>query len=221
MKNRFVLPVCFAAAAHGALLFGFSKNSRSASSPAKDVTLVVPFVVPPLSEEVVVLDHQVCGGAPKAVPDAPPIPRTEEPLLPFLDGGATMPTPPRLPPVSTTDIRAISDDTFGKPGGIGTSNWGDVFSHTLLDDSPRTRSQSAPFYPAEAKRNGLGGTVTVEFLVDERGHVLEPRVVNSSDRVFEEPSLRAVAKWRFEPGRREGRVVRFRMAVPLVFNLNE
>ena len=49
---------------------------------------------------------------------------------------------------------------------------------------------------------------------------LAGEVVESSDRVFEEAAVRAVAKWRFEPGRRDGRVVRFRMAVPIVFALN-
>ena len=49
----------------------------------------------------------------------------------------------------------------------------------------------------------------------------DPRVVSSSDRVFEENALRAVAKWQFEPGRRNGQVVRFRMSVPIVFKLNE
>jgi protein TonB len=39
--------------------------------------------------------------------------------------------------------------------------------------------------------------------------------------MFEEPTLRAVAKWQFEPGRRDGRIVKFRMTVPVLFNLNE
>ena len=55
----------------------------------------------------------------------------------------------------------------------------------------------------------------------EEAAAIDPRVVKSSDRMFEEPTLRAVAKWQFEPGRRAGRIVRFRMAVPVVFNLNE
>jgi protein TonB len=61
----------------------------------------------------------------------------------------------------------------------------------------------------------------VEFVVDESGNVLNPRVVSSSDRAFEENTLRAVAKWKFEPGRRDGRTVRFRMSVPVVFKLGE
>ncbi len=61
----------------------------------------------------------------------------------------------------------------------------------------------------------------VEFIVEETGRVLDPRVLDSTDRVFEEATLRAVAKWRFEPGTRDGRIVRFRMTVPGVFSLGE
>ncbi|MGH7959039.1 MAG: energy transducer TonB, partial [Opitutaceae bacterium] len=63
--------------------------------------------------------------------------------------------------------------------------------------------------------------VHVDFMVDERGHVVDPRIVRSSNRLFEEPTLRAVSKWKFEPGRRHGKVVTFRMMVPVMFNLNE
>ena len=60
----------------------------------------------------------------------------------------------------------------------------------------------------------------MEFVVDEAGRVLDPHVVRSNDPVFEAPTLRAVAKWRFEPGRKNGQVVRFRMSVPVAFAVN-
>ncbi len=94
-------------------------------------------------------------------------------------------------------------------------------SSIALDNPPRTRFQPAPIYPFESKRDGLRGEVVVEFIVDESGLVRDPRVVSSSSRVFEEATLRAVSKWKFEPGRRAGRIVPFKMAVPVVFNLND
>ena len=91
----------------------------------------------------------------------------------------------------------------------------------MLDNPPRARFQAAPFYPHAAKHAGMRGEVVVEILVDDHGRVVEPRVVRSSDRVFEEATLKAVAKWQFEPGRRGGKIVSFRMMVPVVFNLSE
>ena len=67
----------------------------------------------------------------------------------------------------------------------------------------------------------MRGKVVVEFLVDEAGRVLNPHIVSSSDVIFEEPTLRAVEKWRFAPGTRHGTPVRFRMSVPVTFDLNE
>jgi protein TonB len=59
----------------------------------------------------------------------------------------------------------------------------------------------------------------VEFVVDEAGRVMHPFVVRSSRAGFEAPTLRAVEKWRFEPGKKDGRAVRFRMQIPVTFSL--
>jgi protein TonB len=89
----------------------------------------------------------------------------------------------------------------------------------LLDSPPRASLQTPPAYPPNARATGLAGEVWVEFAVDESGRVLHPRVVRSNDPVFDEPTLRAVAKWRFEPGRKGGRPVSFRMRVPVSYRL--
>jgi protein TonB len=89
-----------------------------------------------------------------------------------------------------------------------------------LDNHPRTTTQVSPVYPEEMKRQGIEGTVIVEFIVDESGRVTNPRVVKSDDPAFEAPTLRAVAGWRFEPGRKDGRRVSFKMAVPVSYKLD-
>jgi protein TonB len=59
----------------------------------------------------------------------------------------------------------------------------------------------------------------VEFEVDVKGRVVSALVKHSSDRAFEEPTLRAVLKWRFEPGLLQGSPVPFRMVIPVNFKL--
>ena len=119
-------------------------------------------------------------------------------------------------------MRRILDANSGVLGGTGTALFGGpIVSGDLLDNPPRTRFQASPLYPFQAKREGTSGEVLVDFMVDEQGRVVEPRVVKSSHPMFDEPTLRAVAKWQFEPGRRDGRIVKFRMTVPVLFNLNE
>jgi protein TonB len=97
----------------------------------------------------------------------------------------------------------------------------DIIPAGLLDKPPRARLQVSPVYPTREKSTGTTGRVEVEFTVDETGAVMNPSVVSSTDRAFEEPTLRAVEKWRFLPGRHHGQVVRFRMRVPVLFNLND
>jgi len=57
----------------------------------------------------------------------------------------------------------------------------------------------------------------VLFVVNERGHVENPIIQKSTDPVFERPALNAVKQWRFEPGKRNGEPVRFRMRIPITF----
>ena len=113
----------------------------------------------------------------------------------------------------------ILGEVDGDPEGVFRK--GAPISTGMLDSSPRAIVQTLPLYPGEAKIHGVEGRVLLGFTVDEAGRVISPYVIDRTDRQFEEAALRAVAQWRFEPGRRHGRVVRFRMAVPIIFSLND
>jgi len=95
-----------------------------------------------------------------------------------------------------------------------------IFDATKLDNTPRSTAQVAPNYPAEARMRGYGGEVVVGFVVNESGRVSSSYVVSTTDPLFNDAALRAVEKWRFEPGRHLGRAVSFRMTVPIVFRMN-
>ncbi|MEN6577017.1 MAG: energy transducer TonB [Phycisphaerales bacterium] len=91
-----------------------------------------------------------------------------------------------------------------------------VFSMADLDQKPRGIYQPGPVLSREVRQKAPG-TVYILFLVDERGGVVEPRVQQSTDPIFEKPALNAVKQWKFEPGKRGGKAVRFRMRVPFTF----
>lgn len=92
-----------------------------------------------------------------------------------------------------------------------------VFSIAELDQPPRPVFQPPPDYPAELRRQQLSGTVFVLFLVGTDGQVSRAKIQKATDPVFESAALAAVKRWRFEPGRRAGQAVEFRMAVPITF----
>lgn len=97
-----------------------------------------------------------------------------------------------------------------------SENINELFSISELDQRPRAVYQPGPHITDEV-RSKAPGKVTIIFLVDEEGRVLNPQVQQSTNPVFERPALNAVKQWRFEPGKRNGQPVRFRMRVPITF----
>jgi protein TonB len=221
MERHFVIPITIAAALHAGLLFGIRRHP--AAVPPM-VTKIIRWIPP----EPMLLD-----------PPPPPEPEETSPVLPKGSAGEpppslveslTLPRPndfpieiPRHFPTTALDVTKIPQGTIGIPDGsdIGGLAGPGFLSLKDLDNVPRARLQTGPAYPPEARRLGLSGEVLVEFTVNESGLVVAPRAVRSTDRMFEESALRAVAKWRFEPGLRDGRAVSFRMAVPIVFTLSD
>ncbi len=101
-------------------------------------------------------------------------------------------------------------------GGDDAASVDAIFSIADLDQKPRVIYQPGPVLTREIRQKAPG-TVHILFLVDERGSVVEPRVQQYTDPVFEKPALGAVKQWKFEPGKRAGKAVRFRMRVPITF----
>jgi protein TonB len=97
----------------------------------------------------------------------------------------------------------------------------EVFDISKLDQQPVARFQARPQYPFEMRRAGIAGEVLVDFIVDSNGDVRNAYAVRSSQREFEAAAVQAVSKWKFRPGKKNGRNVNTHMQVPIVFTLNE
>ncbi|MBN1404145.1 MAG: TonB family protein [Opitutales bacterium] len=82
-----------------------------------------------------------------------------------------------------------------------------------LDTPPKPKKQSAPVIPPEL--HGMKASVQVGFIIDEKGRVVKPRIVQSSNDSFNEISLRCIRSWEFEPGKKGGEPVKVRVVVPL------
>ncbi len=65
----------------------------------------------------------------------------------------------------------------------------------------------APRWPDEALEEGLSGEVIVEFTVTAEGHVKNPVVVESTNDVFVENTMRSVKKFKYEPREEDGKPV--------------
>ena len=91
-----------------------------------------------------------------------------------------------------------------------------LFSLSDLDQKPRIIYDAQPQFPPALKKLAPA-TVYIVFIVDQRGRVENPMVQSSTDSSFDAPALAAVRQWKFEPGKRNGEPVRFRMRVPITF----
>jgi TonB family protein len=105
---------------------------------------------------------------------------------------ASNPQPAAAPPVAQSDAEAF-------------------------DTAPVLETYVEPDYPEYAKRNHIEGTVTLELVVSAKGRVESVRVLESSDRMFDEPAVKAAREFRFKPALKGGEPVRSVVTVPVHF----
>lgn len=91
-----------------------------------------------------------------------------------------------------------------------------LFSIADLDQKPRVMYQPGPNMTGDMRKQAPG-TVAIVFVVDQRGRVENPVVQSTTNPIFDAAALSAVKQWRFEPGKRNGEAVKFRMRVPITF----
>lgn len=76
-------------------------------------------------------------------------------------------------------------------------------------------------YPAKAQENGIEGRVLVKFVVNTDGTISDAAIQKSVDPDLDAEALRvvnAMPKW--NPGKKDGEVVRTSFTMPIVFRLN-
>jgi len=80
--------------------------------------------------------------------------------------------------------------------------------------------QSKVTYPKKAIEAGIEGRVTVQFVVDENGDVVNPKVIRGIGGGCDEEALRVISQAKFTPGVQRGRNVAVQMSMPILFKLS-
>ncbi len=93
----------------------------------------------------------------------------------------------------------------------------DLFSVADLDQKPRVTYQTSPIMNEKIRRK-MPGSVTLIFIVDTEGRVTKPKILKSTDPVFERPALSAIKRWKFDPGKKNGKPVNSKMKIPITFS---
>jgi TonB family protein len=223
MERQYILPATFALTLQAFLLFGLSGKRPMITSPSGEERkpekegklddmqkLLVESNDPVRVNE----DSESSDRTDRTGKTAPhPV---DIPIVNPSPGVVTIPVIPAIP--GDPGIKTIPVDwviqRIAKNPSTGVVDW------NKLDRVPRVRLQPAPVYPPAMRHLGAEGMAMVDFLVDETGNVYSPAILSVTTPGFEEAALRAVARWKFEPGCKNGRRVRFRMRVPLVFRMS-
>lgn len=74
-------------------------------------------------------------------------------------------------------------------------------------------------YPEIAKKAGVEGTVFLQFVVDEKGNVVDPAVVKGIGAGCDEAALEAIKTAKFKPGKQRGKPVKVKFSLPVRFRL--
>lgn len=216
---------------HGRLARILRKSAAAAGSVCLTVAifLVLPLmetIRSPLRDDLSLRDMAAAQLPPPPPPPLEPEPEEEEPEE----------QPPELveqaPPLDLSELElaldpsGLDDALFGEfsinlaaqlEQGGGAAGLDEILTSGQLDQRPRALFRQAPSYPTEMLKTRREATVYVLFVVDMSGRVADAKVQKSTDPGFNEAALAAVRQWRFEPGKRNGENVRFKMRQQFTF----
>lgn len=172
-----------------------------------------PTVVPLLPADVVDIDDAKKDDPVAEVPLLPTIPDVPQPVA---DRDFVIPLdPPRPFDARATLVTYQIPPNAGSGNGTGRT----VFTLDQVERAPQVVLQVPAAYPATMRSQKITGEVVVRFIVDADNRVRDVRVVSSTQREFEQPTIQAVHKWQFKAGLKGGRPVAVQMEVPIRFNL--
>ena len=169
----------------------------------------------------------------KLPPPAPPPPRVKK---------RAVETEPQTPKPEMQQLRrrlapmqaamdlgmAIGDvgGDFSVDFGISADSLGEqvrqlVFEISDLDEPPRPLARLKPIYPPQARMRRIEGEVVVEFIVNAEGTAQDIVVVSSRPGdIFATAAVRAIERWRFTPGTKDGEAVATRVRQKVAFKLD-
>ncbi len=114
-----------------------------------------------------------------------------------------VPTPPsieQIAPASTPTLQAYSLDQ--------------------VDEKPSVLYNPRPAYPKGALRSKIQGQVIARVLVNSEGRVMNVQILDGPYAdIFRNESITALKRWRFKPGKIQGKQVTTIIEIPLVFSL--
>jgi TonB family protein len=90
-----------------------------------------------------------------------------------------------------------------------------------LDALPVPLYKPMPAYPFHLKKENKSGIAIIEFVLDDKGAVHFPRIVEADQAEFGWAAATAIVRWRFTPPLQKGKPVQARLRLPMRFNAGD
>ncbi|OAV70190.1 hypothetical protein Barb6XT_00030 [Bacteroidales bacterium Barb6XT] len=130
---------------------------------------------------------------------------------------------------SEDNLKSAQNQTYTPPVVVEEEEESEQQIFTVVEKMPEFPGGQAALlkflatsikYPVIAQENGIQGRVTVSFVVNKDGSVVDAEVVRGVDPSLDKEALRVVGimpKW--SPGEQRGKPVRVKYTVPVTFRL--
>ena len=155
-------------------------------------------------------------------------------MSPSVPSVSRPPVAPPPPTMSDTEEDAVERQVFGSRKYYSlvlnmpnltsaTGSWIVRFAELKQSDNkvliaaPVAVTKVDPAYPAEAMRDNVEGTVTLYAVIHTDGTVSSVKVLNSVDPRLDEAAVRALSRWLFRPGTKNGDPVELEAVVQIPF----
>lgn len=222
MKTQLIIPTSAAAVIHLGLLFGFNnkpdaQGSMVVGEPPLPCSYPVELLPPPLP---------FTETEPEPIDTSKNVSRVEglEPKGTKIEARSFAVVTPCPISMDKSQIQVLGGplqiDAGEWGNGLGTIS-GSAIGVAGLDSPAQATYQKSPIYPHQLRREGIQGVVEVSFVVDTNGRVETAKATKFSQREFAREAESAVRTWRFKPGTKNGRPVKFKMSVPIVFSISD
>jgi protein TonB len=172
--------------------------------------------VPPLMTEVAVTDDSARAVpllAPSVTAEALPV---AEPVAQPAAQAATPTAPAPLPlPAAASAPTAATTPAAAITSSVDLT----YYSAREVDVQPRALREVVPDYPADANQQQLSGRVRLGLKLEADGRVSDIEVVSANPPdIFDESALKAFRTARFVPAQKNGRPVRARILIEVVYD---
>ncbi len=183
--------------------------------------IIVHFLVfyfsPPFEFEPYVLEEEYFEGVdlPEQFDIPPPPKEVSQPAVPIEAGeGEEVDDAAEIAPTSFDNI-----ENLPPPPPPPSEEAKDFYA---FDEPPVLINYVSPRYPNLARQAGIEGTVTLDVLIDKDGKVISCRVMQSDvTPAMEKAAMAAAKQFLFRPAKQRTVPVRARMAVPIIFKLQD